>query len=160
LENSYPSERFWHLIYATAEADLLDAIALSKQRNAGWIYVTDDTLPNPWNSLPDGTYWDALLDAVADVAFDAVCNPIFPGSMRPDAAYLPGVVTGTVNFREGPSVDCALIRTLEAGESVLILNGVVEVDGTKWQRISDRDGIVGWVVSAFIELEEPDTKDP
>jgi hypothetical protein len=29
---------------------------LSALRNAGYLYVTDDVLPNPWDSLPP--YWD------------------------------------------------------------------------------------------------------
>jgi hypothetical protein len=30
-------------------------INLAASRNAGWIYVTDDTLPNPWDTLP--AFW-------------------------------------------------------------------------------------------------------
>lgn len=42
----------------------LDAawIAQAKQ-SVGWIYVTDQGLPNPWDALPG--YFDALLDALA-----------------------------------------------------------------------------------------------
>ena len=35
------------------------AIRLSKQRNAAWVYVTDDVMDNPWNVL--ATYWNAEL---------------------------------------------------------------------------------------------------
>jgi hypothetical protein len=31
--------------------------ARSKTLNAGNMYVTDDVLPNPWDTLPAGTYW-------------------------------------------------------------------------------------------------------
>jgi len=64
-ESGYPSSRFWHLVYATSSQDIQAAIALSKQRGAGWIYVTPDDLPNPWDSLPPDSYWSAELAAAA-----------------------------------------------------------------------------------------------
>jgi hypothetical protein len=62
-ERKYPPERFWHLVHGTSQADMGTAIRLSKQRNAGWVYVTDDVMDNPWDVLP--TYWDAELDRAA-----------------------------------------------------------------------------------------------
>ena len=50
-----PPERFWHLVYGTPEHDLEDALALTRDRRAGYAYITDDTLPNPWDRLPP--YW-------------------------------------------------------------------------------------------------------
>ncbi len=55
--NNYPASRFWHLVYGTTQTDMPNAIALSKSRRAGWIYITPDLLPNPWDTLPTGTYW-------------------------------------------------------------------------------------------------------
>jgi chitodextrinase len=50
--------KFYHLVYATAsQADEANAMSLSKQRNAGYVYVTPDNLPNPWDTLPTGAYW-------------------------------------------------------------------------------------------------------
>jgi len=50
--------KFYHLVYATAsQADEANAMTLSKQRNAGYVYVTPDDLPNPWDTLPTGAYW-------------------------------------------------------------------------------------------------------
>jgi hypothetical protein len=56
-ESKYPHDRFWHLVHTTTQADMPNAIALSKSRQVGWIYVTPDVLPNPWDTLPAGTYW-------------------------------------------------------------------------------------------------------
>jgi hypothetical protein len=56
--NSATPDKFWHLVYATAsQADMTNAMTLSRQRNAGYVYVTPDTLPNPWDTLPTGAYW-------------------------------------------------------------------------------------------------------
>lgn len=31
---------------------------LAKKRNAGYVYVTNDDLPNPWDTLPPSGYWE------------------------------------------------------------------------------------------------------
>lgn len=56
--NSTNPNQFWHLVYGTpTQANLENAVSLSKQRNAGYLYVTNDALPNPWDTLPTGAYW-------------------------------------------------------------------------------------------------------
>lgn len=55
----YNASRFWQLVHttpATPEA-FWRAITLSKSRRAGWVYVTDDVMPNPWDTLPQGGLW-------------------------------------------------------------------------------------------------------
>jgi Spherulation-specific family 4/Fibronectin type III domain len=64
-ETKYPATRFWQLIIGASQTDLPNAIALSRSRNVGWIYVTPDTLPNPWDTLPDSGYWNQELSAAA-----------------------------------------------------------------------------------------------
>ncbi len=54
----YPPERFWHLIYGAPTVKAMRrAITLNKRRRARWLYVTPDTLPNPWATLPIDPYW-------------------------------------------------------------------------------------------------------
>lgn len=57
----YPSSHFWHVIYATPTSGLAQAVSLSKTRGAGYVYVTPDTLPNPYDTLPTGSYWSGEL---------------------------------------------------------------------------------------------------
>jgi hypothetical protein len=60
--NSANPNQFWHLVYGTAtQADMERAVSLSKSRNAGYLYVTNDALPNPWDTLPTGAYWSSEL---------------------------------------------------------------------------------------------------
>lgn len=40
-EMNYPAETFWHLVYSTPTTEVSHALALSRTRNAGWVYVTD-----------------------------------------------------------------------------------------------------------------------
>ena len=60
-ESAYDAGRFWHLIINTGPADLAHAIALAKGRNIGWVYATPDVEPNPWDTLPDHSYWSQQL---------------------------------------------------------------------------------------------------
>jgi len=61
---NYAPGRFWHLIYNVPTAQQMRTIVqLSKERRAGWVYVTPDNLPNPWDTLPTGSYWSGELAA-------------------------------------------------------------------------------------------------
>ena len=47
-----------NLVYATpSEPAMRQVCTSSKAKNAGYVYVTPDVLPNPWDTLPTGTYW-------------------------------------------------------------------------------------------------------
>ncbi|MEH1841588.1 MAG: spherulation-specific family 4 protein [Nostoc sp.] len=60
---NYPANKFAHLIHSTfGTTGMNDAIGLALKRNAGTIYVTDDVLPNPWDTL--ATYWTNELTAM------------------------------------------------------------------------------------------------
>jgi hypothetical protein len=50
---NYPASLFWHVVYGVSDLTQLNTfIDLSKQRNAAWIYATNDTL------LPDYNPYD------------------------------------------------------------------------------------------------------
>lgn len=50
--STYPPDHFWHIIHHTNEADLQTIIDLSKQRNAGFVYVTSTGPTNEFDALP------------------------------------------------------------------------------------------------------------
>jgi hypothetical protein len=63
---AYPANRFWHIVHsASDETAMRQAVALSWQRNAGWVYVTNLTEPNPYGTLPADPYWSDEVAAVA-----------------------------------------------------------------------------------------------
>ncbi len=64
-EARYAPSHFWHIIYDTpTSSDLDQVVQLSKARGAGYVYVTPDTLPNPYGALPSGAFWQ---DELADI---------------------------------------------------------------------------------------------
>jgi hypothetical protein len=68
-ETNYPARKFWHIVHgADTVAQLQDVVALSKVRNAGYVFITSATPTNsggPFGSLPPVPYWSNELDAVA-----------------------------------------------------------------------------------------------
>jgi hypothetical protein len=61
---AYPASRFTQLVHAAADTtSMLAACAHSKLQNAGSVYVTDDVMPNPWDTLPADPYWASQLVA-------------------------------------------------------------------------------------------------
>ena len=64
--NNYSADHFAHLLYnVSGEAAMLENVALAADRNVGYLYITNDILPNPWDTLPH--YWNAEVSAVAAV---------------------------------------------------------------------------------------------
>ena len=66
---NYAANRFEHLLYNVgSESTMLSDIALAQERNAGYVYVTDDnnanpnSINNPWDTLP--SYWNAEVNRV------------------------------------------------------------------------------------------------
>jgi len=60
------ASRFAHLVYEVPDADAMQAvIARARAMNVGHVYITDDDISNPWDTLP--SYWAAQTAAVAAV---------------------------------------------------------------------------------------------
>jgi hypothetical protein len=51
----YSPDRFANTIYATSQAQVTSALNLSRNRNTGYVYVTNGTGGNPYSALP--AYW-------------------------------------------------------------------------------------------------------
>ncbi len=60
---NFPATSFAHLAYnVNSEATMLQYLALAQQRNAGYVFITDDSGANPWDTLP--AYWNSEVKAV------------------------------------------------------------------------------------------------
>jgi len=59
----YPAERFYGLAYGIGTAaGMHKSVDAASQKHLGYMYVTNDVLNNPWDTLPP--YWDAEVIAV------------------------------------------------------------------------------------------------
>ena len=59
----YLPYQFAHLLYGITSANAMQTnLNLAVTRRAGYIYITDDVLPNPWDRLP--TYWAEEVAAI------------------------------------------------------------------------------------------------
>jgi hypothetical protein len=124
-ESDYDPSHFWHLIYDTPEAEMPYAVRASQSRGAGYVYVTPDTLvPNPWDSLPQGTYWTDELRYV---------QPTTGGCTEPAVVHPKLQISGIST----PEVDDRLKLS-----GSYVLDGNVGINGSNGIRfvISDEDG--------------------
>ncbi|WP_344447881.1 spherulation-specific family 4 protein [Acrocarpospora macrocephala] len=100
--------RFWHLVHDAPTPT--EAINLGKQRNAGYMYVTPDVLPNPWDTLPDDQY--LTTEKSAATAPDTI-PPSRPGP--PEATRREPT---TLSLRWPPSPDAAAYDIYLNGQQV------------------------------------------
>lgn len=64
----YPAERFGNIVYGVETvAQMLEGMSLVRQRKAGYAYLTDDVLVNPYDYL--ASYWPAEVDAAQGLIF-------------------------------------------------------------------------------------------
>jgi len=72
--SSYSPNHFANIIYDEPTATGMFAdLQMAQQRNVGDVYVTDATLPNPYDQLP--SYWNQEVAAIAASAVGAVPEP-------------------------------------------------------------------------------------
>lgn len=65
-ESNYPTRRFWHAVHSIADTVELDEMLnLSRVYRAGYVYFTDDVMPNPYDVVPDDPFWTQAVDGVA-----------------------------------------------------------------------------------------------
>ena len=63
---SFPSGRFSNIIFDVPGASLLTDVNRAVALNAGYVFVTDQNLPNPYGQLP--TYWNQEVSDVASAS--------------------------------------------------------------------------------------------
>jgi len=92
-----PAIAFSHLCYSVASAaTMTNYVQLGVTRNAGYIYVTDDSGSNPWDRLP--AYWETEVAFVEQINREAAIHqpPVLNilmqanGATRVDVTGAPG----------------------------------------------------------------------
>ena len=55
----YEATRFWHIVYGISDKKIAHkVIAQSQRRHAGYLFITEQALPNPYGMLPDRALWE------------------------------------------------------------------------------------------------------
>jgi hypothetical protein len=90
---NYPANRFAHLPYAVSSAaTMTNYIHLARARNVGLIFVTDDVLPNPWDTLP--AYWGAEVSLLQELNRPRLAISLNdPNVVRVEVAGPPGLLS-------------------------------------------------------------------
>ena len=125
---NYDSQQFVHLIHTeSSSATMEDYLRLALTRSTGGIYITNDVMNNPWDTLP--SYWQAEVDAVAAI----------------NAALLPA------DFNDNGTVDASDLNRWRTGFGVTEAtkfqgdaNGDGVVDGAdflQWQQQSGQTSL-------------------
>jgi hypothetical protein len=50
-------DKIWHIVYDTKQNQIDEVLRLSRERNAGFVYITDDVMVNPYDVMPNDGYW-------------------------------------------------------------------------------------------------------
>jgi chitodextrinase len=75
-------KKIWHIVYGADTADqMANVMSISKTRSAGYVYVTDDVLPNPYDRLPSG-YWDQEQATALQLPPVPLVPPTAPASLN------------------------------------------------------------------------------
>jgi hypothetical protein len=56
--------KIWHIIHTVPPSEASAVAALALSRGAGMIEITNDVMPNPYDTLPDDSYMKSLMDVV------------------------------------------------------------------------------------------------
>lgn len=56
--------KIWHIVYNTPESAVASVAKLAHDRGAGFIQITDDIMPNPYDNLPSDSYMQSQMSAV------------------------------------------------------------------------------------------------
>jgi Spherulation-specific family 4 len=65
MSTAAPNRQANLLYNVGSEATMRDLVKQAAQRNVGYLYITNDVLPNPWDQLP--SYWLAEVAAISAV---------------------------------------------------------------------------------------------
>ncbi len=61
--SKYPKSKFWHMIHSTTSDKAAQVLQQFQQQHAGWLYLTDLTIDNPYKDLPESSIWQLQLQA-------------------------------------------------------------------------------------------------
>ncbi|RAH50969.1 uncharacterized protein BO95DRAFT_438227 [Aspergillus brunneoviolaceus CBS 621.78] len=62
--NPRDPRKLWHTVYNVPKSAISEVVQLAKERGAGFLQLTDDMLPNPYDTLPADSYIQSMMDGI------------------------------------------------------------------------------------------------
>ena len=81
--------QIWQMVHSVSSTNVKATIDSALTRNASVLYVTNDVLPNPYDSLPDDATWKTILDTVEQYAAGRAALPSVKGLTAPATTTTP-----------------------------------------------------------------------
>ena len=73
------TRKIWHIIYGVSQSNVAQVAALAQSRGAGFVHITNEGQPNPYNVLPDAAYMQDYINAVSGGSVLPASPLPFPG---------------------------------------------------------------------------------
>jgi cell wall-associated NlpC family hydrolase len=109
--------------------------------------------PSPTGAIQPPTPTDIQPEPTPDLSQGYNPHPTDAApDYKADSTYLY-VTANSLNLRDGPSVDCTLVRKLAFAEKVLRI-----IVGPEWSKVVTAKGETGYVKSSYLSLKAPAPK--
>ncbi len=101
----YPTSKFWHIVYAAQTSNLTPALNKARENHSGYIYLTDDIMPNPFDRLPDAVMWRPVVSAANDGSgLPSSSVATSSSTTRPAAVVITGPPTTRLGVRSSATL--------------------------------------------------------
>ncbi len=132
---------------------------------AGQIFIRTDQeppvpTPEPTAELPTPLPETPTAEATSTVALPTATVALPTPTPELEATATPEALTATVTsgvgvwLRSAPSTNSDQIEWLLEGATLLVLDGRETAEDIEWQEVQTQAGVVGWVASDFIQIND------
>ena len=89
--------KFWHIIHTTPADKVAEVAALAWKRHVGLVHITDDIMPNPYDTVPQESYMQALMNSVSGGEL-IVAEPLPSSANSGQASQSGGIVIEAFDY--------------------------------------------------------------
>jgi Spherulation-specific family 4 len=103
--------KMWQAIHSVNPSNASAAVDAALSRNASVLYITDDVMPNPYDTLPTDATWKSVLDRVGQYNSGQIALPPLRGVPIPSAKSADAAPSTTVKPGSKPTTKKAVRKT-------------------------------------------------
>lgn len=144
--NATYANRFWHMVHTATSGQLANALALTRTNNAGWVLVTNETMPNPYMVTP--SYWSTFLTGVATLPQSTIPNRGL--TALPAGCVDLSLTTASNSSTATKQINTNITNTVKNTDTSRVSWGSTKVSYSlpSGASLSSLDGGAGWSCSA------------